>query len=133
MADTFNNLAGRARSAILGGYAIARQFIVANFVSAPADPLPARRAEPRRLTLSEQWAYLTDIVMGAASRAEEAARCHVSATQQLDLAQYALSSVIDELSAVMDMGGRVRRRSTIHVFGTAQPVLSMPYGGAIAA
>jgi hypothetical protein len=133
MADTLHNLAIKARAVFSGGYAIARQFIFAKLVGAPAHPLPPQRAEPRPLTLSEQWAALTGIVMGAAARAEEAVRCHVSATQQIDLAQYALSSMIDELSAVMDMGGRVRRRATIHVFGAAQPAISMPSGGAIAA
>src|SRR6185312_13025226 len=65
--------------------------------------------EPRRLTLAEQWNSLSEIIKGAASRAEEATRCHTSAAMQLDLAQYALTSLVDELSAVMDVGGRRRR------------------------
>ncbi len=91
-----------------------------------------RQLEPRRLTIGEQWNYLTDIVVGAASRAEEAARCHASATLQLDLAQYALSSLVDELSAVMDVGGR-RRLATVHVLGITPSPAPRPIGDAIAA
>lgn len=91
-----------------------------------------KAAEPRRLTLQDQWSRLSEIVIGAASRAEEASRCQASATLQLDLAQYALSSLVDELSAVMDMGGR-RRRATIHVLGVSSQTLARPIGDAIAA
>jgi hypothetical protein len=133
MADTFQNLVAWAFSAIAGGYENIRRILVAASPIKVPEATPVRRPEPRRMTLADQWAYLTDIIMGAASRAEEATRCHVSATQQLDLAQYALCSMIDELSAVMDMGGRVRRRASVHVFGAAPSPLLMPIGGAIAA
>lgn len=89
--------------------------------------------EPRRLTLAEQWNSLSDIIKGAASRAEEATRCHTSAAMQLDLAQYALTSLVDELSAVMDLGGR-RRRATVHVLDVQQPQPPpYPFDDAIAA
>jgi hypothetical protein len=92
-----------------------------------------RRIEPRRLTISEQWDRISGIIVGAASRAEEATRCHASATQQLDLAQYALTSLVDELSAVMDVGGR-RRRATVHVLEISPPSPPRPtMGNAIAA
>jgi hypothetical protein len=91
-----------------------------------------RQREPRRLTIAEQWTYISDIVVGAASRAEEAARCHASATLQLDLAQYALSSLVDELSSVMDVGGR-RRLATVHVLGITPSPSPRPIGDAIAA
>lgn len=91
-----------------------------------------RQLEPRRLTIAEQWNYLTDIVVGAASRAEEATRCHASATLQLDLAQYALTSLVDELSAVMDVGNR-RRLATVHVLGITPSSSPRPIGDAIAA
>ncbi len=133
MADTFKNLVAWAFAVIAGGYEGIRRIVLLTFVATATEPTPVKRAEPRRLTLADQWAYLTDIVMGAASRAEEATRCHASATQQLDLAQYALSSMIDELSAVMDMGGRVRRRATVHVLGVSPSPSLMPIGGAIAA
>jgi hypothetical protein len=89
--------------------------------------------EPRRLALVEQWNYLSDIIKSAFVSAEEASRCHKSAALQLDLAQYALNSLVDELSAVMDVGGR-RRAATVHVFDVqASPVPRQPLGDAIAA
>jgi hypothetical protein len=93
----------------------------------------ARTVEPRPLTLIEQWAYLSDTIKGALSRTEEATRCHKSAALQLDLAQYALASLVDELAAVMDVGGR-RQPATIHVFDAQPPPLSpRPLDEAIAA
>jgi hypothetical protein len=89
--------------------------------------------EPRRLTFVEQWGYLSDTIKGALSRAEEATRCHTSAALQLDLAQYALSSLVDELSAVMDVGGR-RRPATVHMLDLQPPPYApRPFGDAIAA
>jgi hypothetical protein len=133
MADTFKFLLAGISTAFAGGISIARDLAVSAFFGPPAVASPVRAAEPRRLTIADQWAYLTDIVMGAASRVEEATRCHASATQQLDLAQYALSSLVDELATVMDMGERVRRRATIHVFGSVPLPAPLPIGGAIAA
>jgi hypothetical protein len=113
-----------------------------NFLSSQITPPPVkdmprrigpRQIEPRRLTISEQWSHISGIITGAASRAEEATRCHASATLQLDLAQYALTSLVDELSAVMDVGGR-RRRATVHVLEIAPPSPPRPTrGNAIAA
>lgn len=89
--------------------------------------------EPRQLTLAEQWNSLSDIIKGAASRAEEATRCHTSAAMQIDLAQYALTTLVDELSAVMDVGGR-RRRATVHVLDVQQSQPPpYPFDDAIAA
>jgi len=88
--------------------------------------------EPRRLTFVEQWAYLSETVKGALSRAEEATRCHTSAALQLDLAQYALTSLVDELSAVMDVGGR-RRPASVHMLDLPPPFAPRPFGDAIAA
>ena len=85
--------------------------------------------EPRRLTLAEQWTRLGDIVKGAMLSADEAAHCHASAAMQLDLAQYALTSLVDELSAVMDVGGR-RKRANVYVLEILSP---RPVGSAIAA
>lgn len=107
-------------------------FLRSQMVNSSAKEMP-RQSEPRRLSLAEQWSQISGIVMGAASRAEEATRCHASATLQLDLAQYALTSLVDELSAVMDVGGR-RRRATVHVLGVApQPPRRPTMGDAIAA
>lgn len=89
--------------------------------------------EPRRLTFVEQWAYLSDTIKGTLSRAEEATRCHASAALQLDLAQYALTSLVDELAAVMDVGGR-RRPANVHLLDLQPPPLApRPFGDAIAA
>lgn len=81
------------------------------------------------MTLAEQWARLTDIIKSAVLGAEAASRCHSSAGMQLDLAQYALTSLVDELSAVMDVGGR-RKRGNIHVLEILPP---RPIGDVIAA
>jgi len=102
---------------ISGARAAVFDFLRLQKVRAPVKEAP-RQSEPRRLSLAEQWSQISGIVMGAASRAEEATRCHASATLQLDLAQYALTSLVDELSAVMDVGGRCRR-ATVHVLGVA--------------
>jgi hypothetical protein len=120
-------------SGILG--AIARAFVaLCNAVAAqilvePRKSELASHREPRRLTVGEQWEYLAGVIRGATSRAEEARRCQASAALQLDLAQYALTTLVDELSAVMDMQGR-RRRATVHVLEVA-PVRA--FGDAIAA
>ncbi|WP_245279891.1 hypothetical protein [Hyphomicrobium sp. 99] len=119
-------------AAISGASASVFDFVRSQMVRYPAKEMP-RQSEPRRLSLSEQWNQISGIITGAASRAEEATRCHASATLQLDLAQYALISLVDELSAVMDVGGR-RRRATVHVLGVAPPSQPRPtMGNAIAA
>lgn len=80
--------------------------------SQKANQPPIR--EPRRLSLADQWACVSGIIRTAVTRTDEAVRCHSSAALQLDLAQYGLLTLVDELSAVMDMQGR-RRRSNVHV------------------
>ena len=102
-------------------------------VAKPQNADNARYVEPRRMTFVEQWAHLSETVKGALSRAEEATRCHTSAALQLDLAQYALTSLVDELSAVMDVGGR-RRPASVHMLDLQPPPFaSGPFGDAIAA
>jgi hypothetical protein len=132
MADTPKIWIVRLSAAISRGIAIVRELVWWPVADGPARWELPTAVEPRRLTLQDQWNYLTEIVMGAASRAEEASRCQASATLQLDLAQYALTSLVDELSAVMDMGGR-RRRATVHVLGIAPQPRARPIGDAIAA
>jgi hypothetical protein len=123
-------LAERA-NAISRVIARGRVFFETEFYGRRKEPVSPSYIEPRRLTLAEQWARLSDIILGAAARADEAARCHASAGLQLDLAQYGLTSLVDELSAVMDVGGR-RRRATVHVLGV-QPPPRRPFGDALAA
>lgn len=133
MAETLKIIGARFSVAIARGLAIGREFVIWAFADVPQQVEPRRSVEPRRLSLADQWSRLSDIVMGAAQQAETATRCHASATQQIDLAQYALASLIDELSAVMDMGDRVRRRATVHVLGVAPMPSLRPIGDAIAA
>jgi hypothetical protein len=137
MADTSHIWIAKVYAAIMRWLSIPRDFSDFSFSAFPFaitsahEDLPKAR-EPRRLTITDQWNYLSDIIMGAASRAEEAARCHASATLQLDLAQYALTSLVDELSGVMEMGGR-RRRATVHVLGVTPSPSRRAIGDAIAA
>ena len=128
-----------ATNFLVGDSAIFRAFGWIRGAVNSRDLVPSRDietapyTEPRRLTLAEQWNSLSEIIKGAASRAEEATRCHTSAAMQLDLAQYALTSLVDELSAVMDVGGR-RRRATVHVLDVQQPQSPpYPFDDAIAA
>ena len=74
----------------------------------------APKAAPLRLTLAEQWARLAGVLNAAISGTGEARQLHAAAAQQLDLAQYALSMMMDELSAVMMIPGR-RERASVHV------------------
>jgi hypothetical protein len=131
MADTSHNWLAAIARIVPGEIAAGRRALLAVFGRA-ARPERVVRAEPLRLSIADQWARLSAIVMGAAEQAQEAARCHASATVQLDLAQYGLISLVDELADVMDMGGR-RRRATVHVLGTASAYTRRPLDGAIAA
>ena len=132
MADTSTIVAALSEAALRFVERL-RQGVEWAFADRSTTKAPVQPSEPRRLSLADQWNYLSNIVTTAATRAEEAACCHASATQQLDLAQYALTSLVDELAAVMDMGGRVRRRATVHVLGVSHTPALMPMGGAIAA
>jgi hypothetical protein len=122
-------LPGRLLSALIREIGAVWEYIGSYFVAGRDHDVTRPVAEPRRLTLAEQWELLSNVIRGAASRAEEATRCHASASLQLDLAQYALTSLVDELSLVMDMGGR-RRRATVHVL---EVLPARPIGDAIAA
>jgi hypothetical protein len=133
MADTPNIVGVKISAAIASGIEFFRQLAFWAFASGPVERGTPKAVEPRRLTFADQWAFLTDIVMGAVSRSNEAARCHAAATQQIDLAHYALMSLVDELSAVMDMGDRVRRRATVHVLGVVPAPSLRSIGDAIAA
>ena len=92
---------------------------------APLPPI----AEPRRLSLEDQWDRLSNVIAGASASAAEADRCQQSAGLQLDLAQYGLKMLVEELSSVMTIPGR-RPASTIHIFESSP---GNRYGAAIAA
>lgn len=110
-----------------------RGMVYSRFTKRNRETVPAANTEPRRLTLVEQWNSLSNIIKGAFFSAEEATRCHKSAALQLDLAQYALISLVDELSAVMDVGVR-RREATVHVLDLQPPPAPLqPFDDAIAA
>lgn len=82
-----------------------------------------------RLSPSEQWSRITTVLVSAIAGAEEAQRLQKAATQQLDLAQYAISTLTDELAAVMAIPGR-RERASVHQF---EPVLVRTSDRSIAA
>ena len=85
--------------------------------------------EPRRLTLAEQWECLARVIEGAASHTEEAMRYHTLAAMQLDAVQYTLTSLVDDLAVVTDVGG-LRKQATVHVLEIPLP---RSVGDAIAA
>ena len=119
-------------SAISRARAWVRGMIYSRITERNRNAVPARNTEPRRLTLVEQWNSLSDIIKGAFFSAQEATRCHKSAALQLDLAQYALISLVGELSAVMDVGG-FRRPATVHVLDIQPQPAPQPFDDAIAA
>lgn len=82
--------------------------IVAHSVVGPA---------PARLRAPDQWAKLNGILARAVGGADAARQLQASATQQLDLAQYGLTTLVDELSAIMTIPGRQSRTATLHVIG----------------
>lgn len=96
-----------------------------------ARPAATHRAPPGppRLSLADQWVRVSDIILGASAKATEASRCHVSAAQQLDLAQYGLSSLLAELALVMDVGVQPLP-ATVYVLKVAKPRI---ISGALAA
>lgn len=72
---------------------------------------------PKRLHAPDQWAKLNGILARAVGGAAAAGQLQASATQQLDLAQYGLTTLLDELSAVMTIPGRKGRSASLHLFG----------------
>jgi hypothetical protein len=129
MINKLANSAGRILNAISRAVAYLRSVAGSRLAAKPRESQITPYIEPRRLTITEQWNRLAEIIRTAAWRAEEATRCQTAAALQLDLAQYGLTTLVDELSAVMDMQGR-RRRATVHVLGIAPP---RTLGDAIAA
>jgi hypothetical protein len=78
----------------------------------------AKRSETSvRLSGADQWLALSRVLTSAVVGAEEAGRLQKAATQQLDLAQYGISTLVDELTGVMTMAGRRDRLATLYVLG----------------
>lgn len=83
---------------------------------------------PERLSAAAQWSKAAGVVEMAIGRAKSAADLQAAATRQLDLAQYGLSSVLDELAAVMAVPGRRERAKVVrfapHSHGGSQRALA---------
>ncbi len=97
----------------------------AGFALARGWPLPKRanaathRPAATPLSLADQWSSLVAVLAKSLTSVEKAQNLQAAATQQLDLAQYGISTLLDELSAVMAMPGRGDRRATLHVLESA--------------
>ena len=76
------------------------------------------QASSTTMTLTEQWSKLAAILTNSVEQAETAEKLQKAATQQLDLAQYALSNLVDELATVMAVDGRRDRMATLYTLGT---------------
>lgn len=74
----------------------------------------ARLKQPSPLAAADQWAKLSNVLNRAVTGAEQAQTLQTAALQQLDLAQYGVSTLIDELSAVMKLSGRQDRVATLY-------------------
>jgi hypothetical protein len=122
-------LSGRGLDAVLRAITHFRGVAFFDSVAGSGESQIFPYIEPRRMTLAEQWNRLAAVIKTTVSCADEATRCQAAAAMQLDLAQYGLTTLIDELSVVMDMQGR-RRRATVHVLEVAPP---RALGDAIAA
>ena len=70
---------------------------------------------PVRIPLAAQWQRLAETLTQSIDRAEQAQKLQAAATRQLDLAQYAMTTLMDELSAVMTVPGR-RASAVVHRF-----------------
>jgi Spy/CpxP family protein refolding chaperone len=70
--------------------------------------------QPLPLAAADQWARLSHVLTRAVTGAEQAQTLQTAALQQLDLAQYGVSTLIDELSVVMNLSGRQDRVATLH-------------------
>ena len=85
---------------------------------------PARRSSargettPSPRTPAEQWIRLSAVLTTAVTGAEQARNLQGAATQQLELAQYGISTLLDELSAVMKISNRRESKATLHVLGS---------------
>jgi hypothetical protein len=81
------------------------------------SPVGKRSVTNVRLSTADQWSALSNVLTRAVVGAGEAGRLQKAATQQLDLAQYGISTLVDELSAVMTLTGRRDRLATLYVLG----------------
>lgn len=87
------------------------------------------------MSLADQWSKVSSILLQSVDGARIATEMQSAATQQLDLAQYGLITLVDELSAVMTIPGRRSRGATVHAFNGALDGAGLPplQGQALAA
>jgi predicted amidohydrolase len=72
-----------------------------------------------RLSPADQWSSVSAVLEASVAGAEEAHKLQTAATQLLDLAQYGISTLVDELSAVMTIPGRRDRQVAMLVLDGA--------------
>ncbi len=68
---------------------------------------------PKRLSPNEQWERLSGVVSAAITSAANVRELQASASQQLDLATYALYNLFDELTSVMSEP-LIREAAVVH-------------------
>ena len=78
-----------------------------------------REAAPLQRSPADQWGRLSAVLTTAVTGAEQARKLQGAATQQLDLAQYGISTLLDELSTVMKVSNRRESKATLHVLGSS--------------
>lgn len=91
------------------------------------------RDASRPMTLADQWSKVSAVLARSVDGARIATDMQSAATQQLDLAQYGLITLVDELSAVMSIPGRRSRSATVHAFNGTSADSSPMSGRALAA
>lgn len=67
------------------------------------------------MTAAQQWEKVSGVLTAAISSATQARELQASAAQQLDLATYALYTLVDELAGVMSEP-LVREPASVHQF-----------------
>lgn len=107
--------------------AVARRFLPfsARFVIALDAPISrpiaseqplSPQSMPRQMSVADQWSKISTVLVRSVDSARCASEMQIAATQQLDLAQYGLLTLVDELSSVMTIPGRRSRSATVHAF-----------------
>ena len=114
VAAKLNQMKARVAAAVV---AVAGRFERAD--AAPVRSVSAAAVAQRPMTLAEQWSKISAILERSVDGARVATDKQSAATQQLDLAQYGLITLVDELSAVMALPGRRSRTATVHAFSGA--------------
>lgn len=101
--------------------------------TAAIAPVQTTRDASRPMTLADQWSKVSAVLARSVDGARIATDMQSAATQQLDLAQYGLITLVDELSAVMSIPGRRSRSATVHAFNGTSADPSSMHGRALAA